>query len=81
MKKSIVVAALAVVVVVGARWHYSPVEKQAFYDPPKEDPKAPKIDLRKLGRDPANAVPVAPTPYAGKPGQAVEWVSIVGGKV
>ena len=57
MKKFIAFAAVAIVVVAGARWHYSrgsalialsPVEKQSLHDAPNEDQKSPKIDLRKL---------------------------------
>lgn len=68
MKKSIVFVA-AVIVVAGARWHYSrgsasialsPAEKQSLHDAPSDGQETPKVDLQKLGLDSSDAPAVAP---------------------
>ena len=73
MKKSIVLAVAAGVVVAGARWyHYrlslpmelSHLEKESLHDAPSEDQQAPKVDLQKLGLDSSNAPSVSAPPSA-----------------
>ena len=73
MKKPRGFTALAIVVVAGARWQYSrgsasmalsSIERQSLHDAPNEEQQAPKVDLHKLGLDPANAPSVAAPPSA-----------------
>ena len=87
MKKSLAFFAAALIVVAGTRWQHSrsstsmalsPVEKQSLRDAPNDSSQAPKVDLQKLGLDPANAAPVAAPAAASAAASAAGNASATG---